>query len=296
MKRTLIFATVVLCAASPVWALRFMGPPTTKAKAGQFGVGFDWSHSQFDIRLDDVGTAKLESDVYYARLLFGVADWAEISGMIGMSEIEDDVEPEFRSSNDVTWGVGSKLRFWQSGSLDLGAAFQLTSLRGDDELAIDPFTTLKSDVDAYIIELAVGPTYTVDRISVYGGPFVHFITGDLEEKIGSFKDKIDIEQEGSEFGAYVGLSADIAENTNVSVEYHWTDDSYAIGVGLVHRFGAGSKPKPRSRATSGQPRPRLKKTPQKALTAPIREDKLKTDEKGRPVTDKDGNFIFVPVE
>ncbi|MEA3225338.1 MAG: hypothetical protein U9Q07_05250, partial [Planctomycetota bacterium] len=107
MKKTLVFAVVVLC-TSPAWALRFMGSPTTSGKSG-LGLGFDWSHTQFDIKSDDVdGTAQLTNDIYFARLLWGVADWAEVSGMIAISDIEDNGEPSFHSGKDVNWKVAPR--------------------------------------------------------------------------------------------------------------------------------------------------------------------------------------------
>ncbi len=228
----------------------------------------------------------MESDAYFARLLFGVTDWAQISGGVGISDIEKYVDG-YRSGNDFAWGVGSKLRFWESGPLELGAAVQLTSLRGGGGTSSG-----YAKLDAYVIELAVGPSYETHGICVYGGPFVHFIVGDLERRSPSYN-TIDVDEEESEFGGYVGMSAEIVKNTSVSLEYHVTNDSYAIGVGIVHIFGAPSRPTTKTRVNSGRPWPKF---PKKVVTEPIQKEKLKTDADGKPVKDKDGNFIFVPVE
>lgn len=294
MRKTLVFATAtVILYASPAWALRFMGAPTTSGRSG-LGIGFDWSHTDFDVRLKDAGTAKLESDVYFARLLLGVTDWAEISGMIGMSDLRDDrTDGDFHSSDDVTWGIGSKLRFWQSGPLQIGAAFQATTLQGDDDVDVSGVTVDAKYDDAYIFELTVGPTYSVTpKVKVYGGPIVHFISGDLEEKSLGIKTRTDVDAEDSEFGGYFGASVELVENTTISAEYHFTDDSYAIGVGIVHLFGPKSKPVPKSRQYSGRPWPRLRKAPAK----PVQKEKFLRDEAGNIIKDEDGNFIFVPVE
>lgn len=292
MKKVVILTIVVLC-AQPVWALRYMGPPTTDIAGGQFGIGLDWSHSQFDIRsneLDEV--ANVEANVYFTRLLFGIADGAEISGLIGLSDIEQPQEDGLRSVNDVTWGAGLKLNFIESGPFALGAAFQISSFEGDDKTAVGPFIA-EGDLDAYLLELAVGASYKVHRVCLYGGPFVHFITGDFEGRVAGLRDTIEVEQEESKFGGYVGISADLAADTSASLEYQFTDDSYGIGVGIVHRFGGAKKAVTR---TTSQDTPSWQTsvspiTPKKYAT----KERLKVDASGEPVKDENGNFIFEPV-
>jgi len=295
MKKVLIFAAVVLF-ANPVWALRFMGPPTPKSDSGQIGLGFDWSHSQFDIRSDDISVRpkpNMDNDIYFARLLLGVNEWVEISGSIGISDIEHDTEGGFRSGNDFAWGVGSKIKFWESGRTDLGAAFQLTSLTGDSETT----TLLDQNIsnpklEAYVLELAVGPSYETHGVCLYGGPFVYFITGDIEGKRAGSGSEIDIEEEESEFGVYMGASAEIVKNTKASLEYHLTNDSWAIGAGIVHRFGRSNKHKNSSKAGSWSDTSKKKASAEKDFP----KERLKTDESGKPVKDENGNFVFVTVE
>jgi len=294
MKKVILFAVVVFC-AQPVWALRFMGPPTTDIRGGQFGLGLDWSHSQFDIRSNDLDldtAANVEANVYFTRLLFGIADGAEISGLIGLSDIEESEEDGLRSTNDVTWGAGLKLNFIESGSFGLGAAFQFTSLEGDDETAVGPFIA-EGDLDAYLLELAVGASYKLHHVSLYGGPFVHFITGDFEGRVAGLRETIDVEQEESKLGGYVGISAELADNSNVTLEYQFTDDSYAIGVGIVHRFGKPSAPAApvSTKEYDSWPTSLSTNPPEKYAI----KERLKTDASGEPVKDADGNFIFVPV-
>lgn len=291
MKKVLFFAVVVLC-AQPALALRLMGPPTTDIKAGQFGIGLEWSHSQFDIRSNELHeVANVESDVYLTRLLFGIADGAEISGLVGLSDIEDTEEDGLRSANDVTWGAGLKLNFVESGPFGLGTAFQISSLEGDDQTATGPFIA-DGELDAYLLELTVGASYKVHRMCFYGGPFVHFITGNFEGRVAGVRDVIDVEQEEAKLGGYIGVSAEIAADNNVNLEYHFTDDSWAVGVGIVHKFGKPSAPVVQERADSYNSGPMSfsQASPQEYGAR----KKLKTDAAGEPVKDKDGNFVFVP--
>lgn len=291
MKRAIVMVILVLC-TSPAWALRFMGPPTTDIEAGQVGLGFDWSHTQFDIRSDEGDfTQGVEADVYFTRLIFGLADGAEISGLFGISDIEERQENEFRSGNDFAWGVGTKINFGQSGPFDIGAAFQISSLFGHDSSGLSYADRV--ELDACLLELAIGPSLKVDKICLYGGPFVHFIIGDIDGRVSGSHESIDVEEEESEFGGYLGISGEIAANTSLGVEYHLTNDSYAIGVGIVHRFGQPSRPHVRSGLSHTSSWSSVE--PRKP-TEYVNRMKIKVDASGEPVKDAKGNFVFIPVD
>jgi len=291
MKRAIVMVILVL-GASPAWALRFMGPPTTDIEAGQVGLGFDWSHTQFDVRSNEGDFRRaVEADIYFTRLIFGVADGAEISGLFGISDMEERQENGFRSGNDFSWGVGTKINFGQSGPFDIGAAFQISSMYGHDTSGLTYADRV--ELDAYLLELAIGPSFKVGGICLYGGPFVHFIVGDIEARVGSSHDSIDVEEEESEFGGYLGVSGEIAANTNLGIEYHITNDSYAIGVGIVHRFGQPSRPRVRAGLRDlGS----WSSVEQRKPTQYANRMKVKTDASGEPVKDAKGNFVFIPVD
>jgi hypothetical protein len=256
----------------------------------------DWSHSQFDIRYDDEWIfpdgAAVESEMYFARVLFGVADGAQISGHIGVTEIDSALDDsDYHSGNDLAWGVGSKLNFGRMGPCDLGVAFQFTSLRADDRTFVGPLL-IREKHTAYLFELAVGPTYQTHGVSIYGGPFLHIITGEEEGWIDSMRaGSMDIEEEGSEVGGYAGISVEAATNTNIALEYQFTDDSWAIGAGIVHRFGGRQ---PTRNAVRTRPWPRLPRVEPAEKTVPTK--KLKVGADGKPLKDGEGNFIFEPVE
>lgn len=294
MKRVVITIIVVLF-AGPVWALTFMGPPTSDIEAGQFGIGFDYSESETNIEIEGLSgqLTDVEANTYFARFILGIADGAELSARVGTGEIED-------LGNEFAWGVGVKATLMESDPLNWGALFQLTGLYGDDTDTFGGFT-ITDDFDVYEYQVAVGPTLKIGQLSVYGGPFFHFIDGDGDITILWTTSSYDFKQE-SEFGGYVGLSWNMDENTSLAVEYQATDDADAIGIGLVHRFGKPSRPGKSSR-------PGIRVGPKEPSTWPTLEQnrpkhpaetdpkkRLKTDASGEPLKDKDGNFIFVPVE
>lgn len=219
MKKVAAIAIVVLT-ANCTWALTFMGPPTTDVKQGQFGIGFDYAQSEEDIDIEALGPEEVEVDTYLARIIFGLADGAEISARVGIGEIED-LDSEF------AWGVGAKATLGRSEDWDWGIVCQLTALSGDET---------GTDIDVYEYQVAIGPTFKLDQLSVYGGPFLHFLTGDADLTIGSSRFSLDLEQE-SVFGGYAGLSLQIDSRTSVAVEYQIMGDADALGAGVVHMFG-----------------------------------------------------------
>ena len=94
------------------------------------------------------------------------------------------------------------------------------------------------------IQVAVGPTYKLaDHISIYGGPFFHFVVGDLDDEFSqasgggllTSKYSWDV-NESSIFGGYIGAKVDIAENFFFNIEYQQTAAADALSVGFVWRF------------------------------------------------------------
>jgi len=150
------------------------------------------------------------------------------------------------SDYGFTFGGGIRNTFYQSedGKEKWGflAQFSYTSLDFDKKnYLINGFeTAFSATADVLEMQIALGPTYEItDKLSVYGGPFLHFVKGDMEIR-GSIDGasghgSCDLKQE-SEIGCYVGLSAELTRNSDFNVEYQFTDDAQAIGFRLIHRF------------------------------------------------------------
>jgi hypothetical protein len=230
MKRVVI--TIVVLFGSPVWALTYMGPPSSDVKQGEFFLGFDYSNSEIDFEfrddslrgvLDDV-----DSDLYLGRAGIGIFDGFEIFGRFGMGEIEE-------LGTEFAWGLGTRATFIEKDNISWGVLFQTTSLSAEETGHIGGYE-LNGDFDVYEYQLAIGPTFNHGGMSVYIGPFFHFIDGDAD--LTSFG-SVDIEQE-SEFGLYIGVLWKLADNTTLNIEFQGTDDAKLGGIGLVHKFGDSS--------------------------------------------------------
>ena len=238
MKRLSI--TIIVLFVSPTWALTFMGPPTSDIKKGELLLGFDYSNSKTDVEWSGYGykgtLEDVESDLFLGKVGLGLSDRFELFGRFGVSEIDD-------TGNEFAWGVGTKVTLGHKDAFSWGALFQITALSAEETENIAGYL-LNGDYDIYEYQVAIGPTYDMNGFSVYGGPFFHFIDGDVDLDFLGYTESYDIEQK-SEFGGYIGLSWNIAETTNLSIEYQTTGDADAIGISLIHRFGKTSTQKKR---------------------------------------------------
>jgi hypothetical protein len=283
--RRVVIITIVALFCSPLWALTYMGPPTSNVKEGDFILGFDYSDSESDIEWSgygDRGTIKdVEGNLYLGKVGLGIADGFEFFGRFGTSEIED-------AGNEFAWGLGTKATFGKKDNISWGALFQYMSLYAEDTQNIGGYL-LDGDLDVQEFQFAIGPTYQINELSIYGGPFLHFIEGDVDLNIVGSTYLYDIEQE-SEFGGYAGIGWQISENSSLHVEYQFTDDAQAIGISLYNRFGNQTK--------SGKPviwqKPKIH-TDAFGQAIDGTAYKVKRDESGEIMKDEKGHFVFEPV-
>jgi len=228
-KRMLLLVVALMVAvlwSSAAWALRPMGPPMAGLKQSQMSVGFDFSWSKMNLEADGGTAEDVESLAYLANLGYGIADNWEAFIRLGLAGITvDNDEPgeeDFEGDNQFAYGFGTKVTFAEDDALTWGGLFQIDWTKSEDS---------DVEIDSYGIQIAAGPTYQMEGMGLYGGPFLHFVGGEVDTPGGT----IDIEQE-SIFGGYVGAQFDIAENASWNIEYQLTGDASGIGVGIVWRF------------------------------------------------------------
>jgi hypothetical protein len=251
-----------------------MGPPVAGLEAGKFGVGIDYSNNDWTLDMDGDLTASgelvlggvvvdsgeesesikdsvdFDSDMFFANLGYGVTDKVEVFARLGMADLGAE---GFDSSQKFAWGLGAKATFYEEAELKLGALVQMTWGTADDDITeslFDEFdVVMPTDIDWYELKLAVGPSYKLaEGVSIYGGPFYHMISGDIDADASGEKDlgavgivnytasmSADLE-EASNFGGYIGAQADLAENLPLYVEYQFTGDANVFGAGLVYKF------------------------------------------------------------
>ncbi len=272
----LVVALVVVSMISSVaLALPPMGPPRATAGQNQWTIGVEYGRGEMDLEaFGDVQTEVvgvvveddytryeingLESNMIFGNVTYGVQDNLDVFVRLGAADAADEIaeDPASGTGNTFTgldgslgfgWGVGTRATFWQDGDVTWGALFQATWLDPDDsdiDLKGDPAFSGTADFEWWEVQVAVGPTVQFDDFRIYGGPFVHFVGGDLDIKGQDATPVVpgtnlitatqDLREE-SQFGGYFGVQWLIAGNTTCNIEAQATGDAWAVGVGAVWR-------------------------------------------------------------
>ena len=96
----------------------------------------------------------------------------------------------------------------------------------------------KIELDWYEIQLALGPNWMVDEgIYLYGGPFLHFLEGDVDVITSGLRTRYEheLEQE-SEFGGFVGCLVEVDPHIVVNVEGQLMSDAWLLAAGVTWLF------------------------------------------------------------
>lgn len=261
--------------SSPALALPPMGPPKATLGENQWAVDFKYAYQKMDLELngktrENLGAGWLSADLtkytiedltsnmFLGSLGYGICDTWDAFVHVGAGDAKDDVAEILgcgRSGNryqgldgdyGLVWGFGTRATFGQEGNLTWGGLFQMTwsdpdgggvGLRGDPNFSGDV------ELDFWEIQIAAGPTLQFDGFSIYGGPFFHFVKGDMDLK-GSTVDAGVTQlvessaniREKSRFGGYGGVQWDITENAYWYTECQFTDNAWGLGTGVVCEF------------------------------------------------------------
>ena len=269
-----IFMVVCVC-SSPAIALPPMGPPKAIFGENRWAIGFEYAHQEMDLELfgkarEDLGAGwlpcdytkykieDLTSNMFLGSLGYGICENWDAFVLVGAADVEDDITETlacgssgsqyygFSGDYKAAWGFGTRTTFCQNGNLTWGGLFQMvwSDIDGSDlKLRGDPVFSGDVDIDFWEIQVAAGPTLQLDGFSVYGGPFLHFVKGEMDLEgttvVSSVTQRVmskaDIREE-SVFGAYVGSQWDIDENTSWYTEYQFTGDAWGVGMGVVRKF------------------------------------------------------------
>ena len=273
---------VGLC-SSVVLALPPMGPPKAMVGQDQWTAGIGFSHGEMDLEtrgkgqqdpgsgtfgavsFDEHEIENLTTNMILGSLGFGVSDTWDVFVSVGGADAEDDITEilpsgavdnrytGFDSSYEFCNGLRSKMTFWEDGDITWGGLFQIIWQNPDGEVELDPGSisfvgTNKlsgdAELDFWELQIAVGPTWEGDNFRVYGGPFLHFIDGDIDIDVTGVdgvpstwrvESSGDI-REASQFGGYAGAQWLVHENATANIEIQFTADAWAVGLGAIWKF------------------------------------------------------------
>lgn len=282
-KRIALLAFVLMVvgmSSSAVYALSPMGPP--KALLGQdwWDVGLEYGHQTMDLEASGtdinieyipslhITTRKgkynikdLKSNIVMGRAGYGIHDNWDAFVRLGVADAKGDIEQTFPDADPFqyrgfdgsfgfAWGFGTRVTFWQNDEVCWGGLFQMTWMEPDESSIssiISPGNLNYSGtakIEIREVQVAIGPTWRVeDNFRIYGGPFLHFVNGDLDISGGIVDPGVGIDmefsgdiEEESQLGGYVGAHLDVNENTSCFIEYQLTGDAWGIGFGAARRF------------------------------------------------------------
>lgn len=270
LSSVFIFLIVGLSGTTAV-ALDPMGPPSTDIEHGQFSIGAEFSHSDTDLELTngvwteyldgvfydwgdavDLKIKDLEVNKGYLRLGYGISENCEAFFRMGGSSAEfgdsiwEDSE-EFESRAEPSLGFGVKATLFDGGNFKFGGLLQTNWAGFDGKLNASHWAGSDFvEIDMVEVQIAAGVTLMLsDNVSIYCGPFAHFIDGDLDDTFSAVdtgtgglltsKYKWDIEED-STFGGYLGAKMELSENCSLNMEFQHTSAADAFGMGIAWRF------------------------------------------------------------
>jgi len=251
----------MFCSVS--FALAPMGPPMAGLDQGTYGVGLGYAQS--DMTLEVMGGSgaggekvinDLQNDMYYVCLGYGISNDWELYGAVGWANAEfpgDGSTPDFDGDDGFAFGIGTKRTLAEDGDTKWGVLAQFTQGKSEDDIRTttsgtwgngaislpgpsgeDSSRKLETKLEWYEVQLAMGPTVPLSEdMCVYGGPFLHFASADLEVKTS--RDEYELEQH-LELGAYIGTLISLGDpNASLMAEFLYTGEAWAWGVGAMFK-------------------------------------------------------------
>jgi len=250
-----------------------MGPPTSGMKKEDFKIGVDYSHSKMDLEFNDgkyveyldgwfdasgpqpdLKLKDIKINTVYVNLGYGVTNNFEVFLRLGGTNAKFSgstfwpTGENFDSNTDFTIGGGVKATFYEEGRLKIGGLIQADWSELDGAIRPKEWPVADDTVqfDITQVRIAAGPSYELnDAISIYGGPFLHFVRGDWDDVYnqidpitgGLLTSKYSwTVEEDSYFGAYIGAQMEISENTAFLIEYQHTSAADTVGASVAVRF------------------------------------------------------------
>ncbi|MFC1603421.1 outer membrane protein [Planctomycetota bacterium] len=276
-----VAAFMIACVSnSAAFALSPMGPPKALLGQDRWDIGIEYGYQTMDLESvakvqetdiisgqDDFTVVRknkhniddFKSNLIMARAGYGINDNWDAFVRLGVADAQGDIEhiypdgatPDqykgFDGGFGLAWGFGTRATFWQDDEVSWGGLFQITWLKpGDSSISLsdDPQFSGDAEIEIREVQVAIGPTWRVnDTFRLYGGPFLHFVNGDLDisGRTVDMNAEILMETSGdideeSQLGGYAGAHLYMNENTSCFIELQLTGDAWGIGLGAARRF------------------------------------------------------------
>ncbi|OHB62791.1 MAG: hypothetical protein A2168_02035 [Planctomycetes bacterium RBG_13_50_24] len=262
-------------------AMDLMGPPTAELEKGMIRGGIEYSSSSMYLELIE-GKATVYSvegvlpplfsgailsetitdykvNTIYASVGYGITENCEAFIRMGAAKatfgdtLWKDNE-EFDSGNiDFAIGGGVKATFYEGFDWKIGGLVQINLAELDGKIDSSSWTIPQPhfvEISTTEMQIAMGATYLwTGWLSIYGGPFAHFINGDFDYELNRITEDVDSGQifndtreyswqitKGPTFGGYIGAQIEIAKNYSANIEYQKTSNANVFGASIMMRY------------------------------------------------------------
>ncbi len=258
-----------------------MGPTLPVMQKGQWAFGIEYAYEKIDAEADGSCTETIVgglSEKYHqefmidgmkANMLFGRIEYAlcrdwDVFVRLGASDADADIkasgpgvvlgsqggEVGFDGSFGFGAGVGTRATLYRCGPWRVDGLAQVTWLDPDDsDFRItnpeDPGEIVAGTAKLDYLQTQIGLTavYRGDAWSIWAGPFLQIIDGDLDMNARFLFDGVtqgriccsgDVEED-SQFGLSLGANCEVNKNFIAWIEGQFTGDSWLVGVGGMIR-------------------------------------------------------------
>jgi len=258
-----------LC-GSNAFALDLMGPPAAELEKGMFRGGLEYSFSSMDLELIEgqasvfrngvlLGSGSVQSitikdfqvNALSAALGYGVFEKCEAFLRMGAANATFgdslwEEREEFDNKYNFAIGAGIKATFYEGFDWKIGGIFQVNRTELDGEIDSSSWVIPQphfAKINTTEMQIALGATYMYSsRVSIYGGPFAHFISGNFDYEFSRITEDFDTGEyswdinEGPTYGGYIGAQMEIVKNCSANIEYQHTSNANVFGVNVMMRY------------------------------------------------------------
>ena len=233
MKRTMsaLLVVTVLFACNVAYGFDPMGPPKAMLDQNQSGLRGEYVYGKMNIDAGGDVVEGIQINKIYVNLGHGIANNLEVFARFGVANAEvDETYPlgaETYSVGESDFGVsiggGTRATLIAGDKLSFGVLAQISWAQIDDfdtdtTAALGPGSSIEFDMQLIELQIALGATWDMSEwVSIYGGPFLHIINGDIDAEIraggGTASLEADLDDDGV-FGGYVGASVHLGPLKN----------------------------------------------------------------------------------
>lgn len=252
-KMAMLMGLLVAIMGVSAFGVGILGTPTAELDQGQWNIGVNYAYLSTDLAKTTMKgggeSYKLEVNDnnvhrYYGTFGYGLTSTWEAYVQLGWADVKANLrepgEPEdgFNFDNDFAWGWGTRYTFYKQDNVRWGATMQMNWIDTSwDDKGADWKETI--DYSNYDLLIGVGPTVDMGGWKLYGGPFYYMLNGDVDAKGidegEAWKDSGDLEED-SNIGGFIGAQCTVMEKYDVTAEFSFTGDGWAIGAGVCYAF------------------------------------------------------------